>query len=72
VAGPIAYATGLAMSGALASTSMVAYLSRGKELAELRNDLLTVLLPRLSNQPAPGRVPYLLSPVLFPTGPPSP
>jgi DNA-binding transcriptional ArsR family regulator len=41
------------------------------ELAELINEMLTVLQPRLSNQPAPGRAPYLLSPILFPTGPPS-
>jgi hypothetical protein len=42
------------------------------ELTDLINELLTVLQPRLGNQPAPGRAPYLLSPVLFPTGPPSP
>ena len=42
------------------------------ELAELIKDLRTVLQPRRSNQPAPGRAPYLLSPVLFPAGPPSP
>jgi hypothetical protein len=39
------------------------------ELTGLINELLTVLRPRLSNQPAPGRVPYLLSPILFPTEP---
>ena len=44
------------------------WLSPG-ELTELINDMLTALPPRLSNGPAPGRVPYLLSPVLFPTGP---
>ena len=44
---------------------------RPDELAELIKEMLTVLQPRLSNQPAPGRAPYLLSPVLFPTGPPS-
>lgn len=39
------------------------------ELTGLINELLTVLQPCLSNQPAPGRVPYLLSPILFPTEP---
>jgi hypothetical protein len=39
------------------------------ELTALTNELLTVLQPRLSNQPEPGRVPYLLSPILFPTEP---
>ncbi|HEY5431432.1 MAG TPA: helix-turn-helix domain-containing protein [Solirubrobacteraceae bacterium] len=39
------------------------------ELTALTSELLTVLQPRLSNQPAPGRVPYLLSPILFPTEP---
>jgi len=42
------------------------------ELTELIKEMLTVLQPRLSNQPAPGRAPYLLSPVIFPAGPPSP
>ena len=41
------------------------------ELTELLNELLTVLQPRLSNRPAPGRAPYLLSPILFPTEPPA-
>jgi DNA-binding transcriptional ArsR family regulator len=39
------------------------------ELTGLVNELLAVLQPCLSNQPAPGRVPYLLSPILFPTEP---
>jgi hypothetical protein len=33
--------------------------------------MLTILQPRLANQPAPGRAPYLLSPILFPAGPSS-
>ncbi|MGG2461510.1 helix-turn-helix domain-containing protein [Streptomyces sp. RGM 3693] len=37
------------------------------ELAELSGELLTVLAPRLANQPAADRAPYLLSPILFPT-----
>jgi DNA-binding transcriptional ArsR family regulator len=39
------------------------------ELTALINELLAVLQRCLSNQPAPGRVPYLLSPILFPTEP---
>ncbi|MFZ0387591.1 MAG: helix-turn-helix domain-containing protein [Solirubrobacteraceae bacterium] len=39
------------------------------ELTALVNELLTVLQPRLSNQPAPARAPYLFSPILFPTEP---
>jgi len=42
------------------------------ELAGLMGELVSVLQPRLGNQPAPGRTPYLLSPILFPTEPPSP
>jgi DNA-binding transcriptional ArsR family regulator len=42
------------------------------ELTGLVNDMLTLLQPRLANQPAPGRAPYLLSPILFPARPPSP
>ncbi|MDI2127535.1 helix-turn-helix domain-containing protein [Yinghuangia seranimata] len=38
------------------------------ELAALLGDLLSVLHPRLANGPAPGRRPYLISPILFPTG----
>lgn len=41
------------------------------ELTGLVSELLTVLQPRLSNRPAAGRAPYLLSPILFPTEPPS-
>jgi DNA-binding transcriptional ArsR family regulator len=41
------------------------------ELAGLLTEMLTVLQPRLSNQPGPGRAPYLLSPVIFPAGPPA-
>jgi hypothetical protein len=39
------------------------------ELTHLVNQLLTVLRPSLSNRPTPGRVPHLLSPILFPTEP---
>ncbi len=42
------------------------------ELAEMTHEVLTVLGPRLANQPAPGRAPYLLSPILFPAGPAPP
>ncbi|WP_405884625.1 helix-turn-helix domain-containing protein [Streptomyces sp. NBC_01136] len=41
------------------------------ELTELLGELVAVLQPRLGNQPSPGRVPHLLSPVLFPTDPSS-
>lgn len=41
------------------------------ELTALLSEMLTVLQPRLANQPVPGRAPYLLSPILFPAGPPS-
>ncbi|MGA5820267.1 helix-turn-helix domain-containing protein [Kitasatospora sp. NPDC094028] len=40
------------------------------ELAELGGELMNVLAPRLANRPAPGREPYLLSPVIFPTAAP--
>jgi len=39
------------------------------ELSEIIKELLTVLEPHLNNQPAPGRVPYRLSPILFPIEP---
>ncbi len=39
------------------------------ELTQLVSELFTVLRPILSNGPAPGRVPYLLSPTIFPTEP---
>lgn len=42
------------------------------ELTELIDRLLAVLLPTLGNGPSPGRAPYLLSPILFPTDPPGP
>ncbi|MBP0454617.1 helix-turn-helix domain-containing protein [Kitasatospora sp. RG8] len=42
------------------------------ELAEMTAEMLAVLGPRLANRPAPGRAPYLLSPIRFPLGPPSP
>lgn len=45
------------------------WLSPG-ELAEVAMELLGVLQPRLGNQPAPGRRPYLLSTILFPAGQP--
>jgi DNA-binding transcriptional ArsR family regulator len=41
------------------------WLSRA-ELEELIVALRRVLLPRLANEPAPGRAQYLLSPILFP------
>ncbi|MEV6334903.1 helix-turn-helix domain-containing protein [Nocardia vinacea] len=41
------------------------WLSRD-ELTELITDLRAAILPRLSNAATEGRVPYLLSPILFP------
>jgi hypothetical protein len=38
------------------------------EPAEVAMELLGVLQPRLGNQPAAGRRPYLLSAILFPAG----
>ncbi|MFF3070191.1 helix-turn-helix domain-containing protein [Kitasatospora sp. NPDC057936] len=40
-----------------------------EELGRMTGDLLAVLGPYLANEPAPGRRPYLLSPIRFPTGP---
>jgi hypothetical protein len=45
------------------------WLSPG-ELAELTATMLAVLRDSIANTPAPGRTPYLLSPILFPTAPP--
>jgi DNA-binding transcriptional ArsR family regulator len=42
------------------------------ELAEMTRTMLGVLRDSAANQPAPGRAPYLLSPVLFPAAPPCP
>jgi DNA-binding transcriptional ArsR family regulator len=36
------------------------------ELGDLHHDLLRVLQPRLRNAPTPGRLPFLLSPIVFP------
>jgi DNA-binding transcriptional ArsR family regulator len=38
------------------------------ELTELTRGVLSVLRDSVPNKPAPGRFPYLLSPILFPTG----
>jgi DNA-binding transcriptional ArsR family regulator len=40
------------------------------ELAEMTRKMLEVLHDSVANQPAPGRAPYLLSPILFPTAQP--
>ena len=32
--------------------------------------MLEILRDSVANEPAPGRTPYLLSPILFPTAPP--
>ena len=37
-----------------------------QELIELIGEMRAAILPRLSNEPAPGRARYLLSPILFP------
>jgi DNA-binding transcriptional ArsR family regulator len=42
------------------------------ELTEMFADLLAVLGDRVANTPAPGRAPYLLSAILFPTEQPPP
>jgi DNA-binding transcriptional ArsR family regulator len=42
------------------------------ELTEMFADLLAVLGDRVANAPAPGRAPYLLSAILFPTEQPPP
>jgi hypothetical protein len=42
------------------------------ELARMASELLVVLGPWLANRPAPGRAPYLLSPIRFPIGPACP
>lgn len=42
------------------------------ELAKMISEMREVLRDRIANQPAPGRAPYLLSPILFPTGQPLP
>jgi len=43
-----------------------------EELAELAGKLLVDLRKAAANKPAPGRAPYLLSPILFPAAPPLP
>jgi hypothetical protein len=40
------------------------------ELTELTRKMLAVLRGPAANEPAPGRAPYLLSPILFPAAPP--
>lgn len=40
------------------------------ELAEMTGKVLAVVRDSAANEPAPGRAPYLLSPVLFPAAPP--
>jgi DNA-binding transcriptional ArsR family regulator len=40
------------------------------ERAELTRAMLGVLRKLAADEPGPGRVPYLLSPILFPTAPP--
>jgi hypothetical protein len=42
------------------------------ELAEMTGEMAKALRDRVGNEPAPGRLPYLLSPILFPAGPPVP
>jgi DNA-binding transcriptional ArsR family regulator len=45
---------------------------RPDELAEMLGEMVGALRDRVANQPAPGRTPYLLSAILFPTGQPHP
>lgn len=40
------------------------------ELAEMTRKMLGILRDSVDNKPAPGRAPYLLSPILFPTAQP--
>jgi DNA-binding transcriptional ArsR family regulator len=40
------------------------------ELAEMTRKMLGVLRDSVANKPTPGRAPYLLSPILFPTAQP--
>jgi DNA-binding transcriptional ArsR family regulator len=47
------------------------WLSR-TELTDLLVELRAAILPRLTNQPAPDRTRYLLSPILFPSAEPAP
>ncbi|GAA4587112.1 DNA-binding transcriptional ArsR family regulator [Actinoplanes octamycinicus] len=41
-----------------------------EELTELISELRAAIVPRLAQEPAPGRAQYLLSPILFPIEPP--
>jgi DNA-binding transcriptional ArsR family regulator len=41
------------------------------ELAEMIVEMRNAILPRMRNEPAPGRAPYLLSPIVFPTEDPT-
>jgi hypothetical protein len=41
-----------------------------EELAEMTRKMLGVLRESVGNRPAPGRAPYLPSPILFPTAQP--
>ncbi|MBU3064005.1 helix-turn-helix domain-containing protein [Nocardia sp. NEAU-G5] len=47
------------------------WLDRG-ELEGLLRDLREVIVPRMLNKPAPDRTRYLLSPIFFPAGDPTP
>ncbi len=51
-------------------TQLPLWLSQG-EVAELIDEVSSSLLARRDNEPAPGRRPYLLSPILFPLGEPA-
>jgi DNA-binding transcriptional ArsR family regulator len=42
------------------------------ELAEMLSEMLEALQDRVASKPAPGRAPYLLSAILFPTEQPNP
>ena len=41
-----------------------------EDLSQLRGQMLAVMQPLLANAPGPGRLPYHLSPILFPAEPP--
>jgi DNA-binding transcriptional ArsR family regulator len=51
---------------AIGYTQIPLWLSQD-ERAELIDELVAVIKPRHDNEPAPGRTPHLLSPILFPT-----
>jgi len=56
-------------AGSVGYTQVPLWLSQD-ELAELIDEVRSSLIARRYNGPAPGRSPYLVSPILFPLGKP--